>query len=95
MKIKELHNLIEEQDNVFICDVSQGVAVCSIIWEANKGTEIMEIDHCSCLNVSTEKERNEIKMNIITEKTDIEEFIIIHYREDEDKKLKKIKFVRK
>lgn len=95
MKIKELHNLREEKDNVFICDTTQGVAVCSITWETTNEIEIEDIDHCSCMSVSAERINDTIILNIITEKIPIEELIILRYIHNGDLKTKRIKLIRK
>lgn len=89
MKITLIKN-IEFADDAFICRQKKGICVSSFQLEFKNDIELIETDHCDCIDSTIVQSGNQINITLVTEKQGIDEFIIFNLRN----KTLKIRFVR-
>ncbi len=76
MRIEALSNICIDENFVLICPRSFGLQICNLIVEFDDYFNDFDKDHCECIKSSVEKREKKLLVTLITEKNDIDEFIV-------------------
>lgn len=93
MKFKTFHN-IEVKDNVLTCNQSSGIAVSNFTIEFEENILLLDRDHCECIYSIIESVKNELICKLITDKKDVDEFIILTIQVGTKKQILKLKYIK-
>ena len=78
MKVTTLRN-IEFKDDIFICPVQEGICISEFELEFNQDLQLLDKDHCDCIHSLLEIRKNVLNVRLVTEKNEIDEFIIFNF----------------
>lgn len=78
MKVTTLRN-IDFKDDIFICPPQQGICISEFELEFNQDLELLDKDHCDCIHSLLEIRKNVLKVRLVTDKNEIDEFIIFNF----------------
>ena len=79
MKVTTLRN-IEFKDDIFICPIQEGICISEFELEFNQDIQLLDKDHCDCIHSLLEIRKNVLKVRLVTEKNEIDEFIILNLK---------------
>ena len=80
MKITTLQN-IEFKDDIFICPIQEGICISEFEIEFSQEIQLLDKDHCDCIHSLLEIRKNILNVRLVTEKNEIDEFIIFNFSE--------------
>lgn len=80
MKITTLRN-IEFKDDIFICPIQEGICISEFEIEFSQEIQLLDKDHCDCIHSLLEIRKNILNVRLVTEKNEIDEFIIFNFSE--------------
>ena len=78
MKITTLQN-IEFKDDIFICPDLKGICISEFEIEFSQEIQLLDKDHCDCIHSLLEIRKNILNVRLVTEKNEIDEFIIFNF----------------
>ena len=78
MKITTLRN-IEFKDDIFICPIQEGICISEFEIEFSQEIQLLDKDHCDCIHSLLEIRKNVLNVRLVTEKNEIDEFIIFNF----------------
>lgn len=78
MKITTLRN-IEFKDDIFICPMQEGICISEFEIEFSQEVQLLDKDHCDCIHSILEIRKNVLNVRLVTEKNEIDEFIIFNF----------------
>ncbi|GAB0156214.1 hypothetical protein CHRYSEOSP005_14780 [Chryseobacterium sp. Alg-005] len=95
MIVTEIHNVkYYPEDFAFESDVKIGVSMSEFSIEFNDPVIFIDKDHCDCIHTFIKTEDKKLITKIITDKQDIDEFIIFRILIGNQKQNLKIRFLR-
>lgn len=68
---------IELKNDVFVCPEKEGICISEFYFTFDQDVEILDKDHCECIHSIIQAYGPTLNIRLITEKTPIDEFIII------------------
>ena len=80
MKVTTLRN-IEFKDDIFICPIQEGICISEFEIEFSQEIQLLDKDHCDCIHSLLEIRKNILNVRLVTEKNEIDEFIIFNFSE--------------
>ena len=80
MKVTTLRN-IEFKDDIFICPIQEGICISEFEIEFSQEIQLLDKDHCDCIHSLLEVRKNVLNVRLVTEKNEIDEFIIFNFSE--------------
>ena len=78
MKVTTLRN-IDFKDDIFICPMQEGICISEFELEFNQDIQLLDKDHCDCIHSLLEIRKNILNVRLVTEKNEIDEFIIFNF----------------
>ena len=78
MKVTTLRN-IDFKDDIFICPMQEGICISEFELEFNQDIQLLDKDHCDCIHSLLEIRKNVLNVRLVTEKNEIDEFIIFNF----------------
>lgn len=78
MKVTTLRN-IEFKDDIFICPIQEGICISEFEIEFSQEIQLLDKDHCDCIHSLLEIRKNVLNVRLVTEKNEIDEFIIFNF----------------
>ena len=78
MKVTTLRN-IEFKDDIFICPIQEGICISEFEIEFSQEVQLLDKDHCDCIHSLLEIRKNILNVCLVTEKNEIDEFIIFNF----------------
>lgn len=78
MKVTPLRN-IEFKDDIFICPMQEGICISEFEIEFDHEIELLDKDHCDCIHSILEIRKNVLNVRLVTDKNEIDEFIIFNF----------------
>lgn len=82
MKIHPIKN-IQIIDDVFVCPEAEGIIISEFDLEFDADVKFIDYDHCECITSFTTTENNVLKIRLITDKNNIDEFLIFSLIKEE------------
>ena len=80
MKVTTIRN-IEFKDDIFICPIQEGICISEFEIEFSQEIQLLDKDHCDCIHSLLEIRKNILNVRLVTEKNEIDEFIIFNFSE--------------
>ena len=80
MKVTTLRN-IDFKDDIFICPIQEGICISEFEIEFSQEIQLLDKDHCDCIHSLLEIRKNILNVRLVTEKNEIDEFIIFNFSE--------------
>mgnify|MGYP006378451459 FL=1 len=80
MKVTTLRN-IDFKDDIFICPAHEGICISEFEIEFSQEIQLLDKDHCDCIHSLLEIRKNILNVRLVTEKNEIDEFIIFNFSE--------------
>lgn len=93
MKIHPIKN-IQLIDDVFICQQSEGIIISEFHLEFDSEIKFIDYDHCECIASFITAEENTLKVRLVTDKNEIDEFLIFSLVKDKKYLNLKLRFKR-
>ena len=80
MKVTTIRN-IDFKDDIFICPIQEGICISEFEIEFSQEIQLLDKDHCDCIHSLLEIRKNILNVRLVTEKNEIDEFIIFNFSE--------------
>lgn len=80
MNIELYTNLQYNTDGNLLCKRGPGLVIANMMLDLEQDFDRFEKDHCDCIQSSIEKRGTKLLITLITEKNDIDEFIVFSIR---------------
>lgn len=79
MKIKLIKN-IEFKDDTFVCNQIDGICISEFELHFENDIELLDKDHCECINSFIIADGNKLKIRLVTDKNEIDEYLIFNLK---------------
>lgn len=94
MNLKSIANIYFDEHANLICPRAEHTVISTFILEPEEEFESCEAEHCECIQSSLLKSSKNLLVTLVTEKNDIEEFLIFRFHKDSRRKTIKLFFKR-
>lgn len=94
MRIELYTNLNFDADDNIICKRNEGLVISNMMIDFDSPFDSYEKDHCECIKSSVEVRGSRLVITLITEKNDIDEFMVFRVFRSGKPETIKLRFIR-